>query len=93
MAGDDARLGVNVQGVADDTAPIGIARERGDLTVGRDSAAGDFSDDVVDQFKGVFHRVHPLFKIVLFYHESENMATKNAAEQEIILLGGVDYNY
>ena len=48
MAGDDARLGVNVQGVADDAAPIGIAREGGDLTVGRDLAAGDFSDDVVD---------------------------------------------
>ena len=62
MAGDDARLGVNVQGVADDTAPIGIARERGDLTVGRDSAAGDFSDDVVDEFKGVFHMMSPIIQ-------------------------------
>ena len=62
MAWDDAGLGVNVQGVADDAAPIGIAREGGDLTVGRDLAAGDFSDDVVDEFKGVFHMMSPVIQ-------------------------------
>ena len=58
MAGDDARLGIDVQGIADDAAPVRVARKRGDLAVGRDFAARDLSDNVVNQFKGVFHSVH-----------------------------------
>ena len=47
-------IGIDVQGVADDAAPARVAREHGDLSVGRDLAAGDPSDDVVDQFKEFF---------------------------------------
>lgn len=54
VAWDDARLGVHVQGVAYYAAPVRIAREHGDLSVGRDLAARDLSDNVIDQFKGVW---------------------------------------
>ena len=39
-------IGIDVQSVADDAAPARVAREHGDLSVGRDLAAGDPSDDV-----------------------------------------------
>ena len=57
VAGDMRGIGIDVQGVADDAAPALVAREHGDLSVGRDLAAGDPSDDVVDQFKRVFHHI------------------------------------
>ena len=44
-------IGVHVQGIADDAAPMGIAREHRDLSVGRDLAVGDAPDNIVDQFK------------------------------------------
>lgn len=62
-ARDSFRVGVDVQGVAHHTAPAGIAREGGDLSVGRDLAVGDAPDDIIDQFKGVFHMA-PYFKTI-----------------------------
>ena len=50
-AWDMCGVGVHVQGIADHTAPSGIAREHRDLSVGRDLAVGDALDNVVDQFK------------------------------------------
>lgn len=50
-------IGIDVQGVADDAAPARVAREHGDLSVGRDPAAGDAPHDVINLFKRVFHHV------------------------------------
>lgn len=44
-------VGIDMQGIADDAAPMGIAREHRDLSVGRDLAVGDAFDNVIDQFK------------------------------------------
>ncbi len=51
VARDMLWVGIHVQGIADDAAPMGIAREHRDLSVGRDLAVGDAFDNVVDQFK------------------------------------------
>ena len=56
-ARDGLWVSVDVQGVAHHAAPAGIAREGGDLSVGRDLAAGDLLYNVIDQFKRIFHRV------------------------------------
>lgn len=54
-ARDGFRVGVDVQGVAHHAAPAGIAREGGDLSVGRDLAVGDLLYNVIDQFKRILH--------------------------------------
>ncbi len=59
-AGDCFRVGVDVESVADDAAPFGIARKGGDLSVGRDLAVGDLFDHVVYQLEGVFHGITSL---------------------------------
>ena len=51
VAWDMLWVGIHVQGIADDAAPMGIAREHRDLSVGRDLAVGDAPDNIVDQFK------------------------------------------
>lgn len=55
VAGDVLGVGIHVQGVAHHAAPSRVAREHGDLSVGRDLAARDFAHHVIDQFKGVLH--------------------------------------
>ena len=66
VTGDVIGVGIDVQSVADDAAPARVARQHGDLTVGRDPAVGDPSYNVVDQFKGIFHDHFSYFKLMIW---------------------------
>ena len=82
MTGDDAGLGVDVQGVADHAAPVRIAREHRDLSVGRHLAAGDLPDDIVDLFKRIFQCCSPVSFLTIY-----SILQNKAGNKRVILTG------